>query len=41
MPKVKEIPEAIRKQIVDHRNQGLAYTQIAERAKVPYSTVVQ
>ena len=39
MPKVEEIPETIRKQIVELRNEGLTYRKIAERVKVPYSTV--
>ena len=38
MPKLNEIPEAIRKQIVELRNEGLTYMQIAERVEVPYST---
>ena len=39
MPKVKEIPEAIRKQIVELRNEGLTYRQLVECVKVSYSTV--
>ena len=39
MPKVKEIPKAIRNEIVELRNEGLTYRQIAESVKVPYSTV--
>ena len=39
MPKVKEIPKAIRNEVVELRNEGLIYRQIAERVKVPYSTV--
>ena len=39
MPKVKEIPEAIQKQIVELRTEGLTSRQIVERVKVPYPTV--
>ena len=39
MPKVKKIPEAIRKQLVKLRNEGLTYRQIAEGVKVKYSIV--
>ena len=34
MPKVKEIPEATRKQIIQLRSEGLTYRVIAERVNV-------
>ena len=39
MPKVKEIPDAIRKQVGELGNEGLTYRQIAEHVQIPYSTV--
>lgn len=39
IPKTKEIPEAVRKQIIDYCKEGLTYRQIDERVKVAHSTV--
>ena len=39
MPKVKEIPEATRKRIIQLRSEGLTYRVIAERVNVLFSTV--
>ena len=39
MPKVKEIPEATRKRIIQFRSEGLTYRVIAERVNVLFSKV--